>query len=146
MSALPVSIPISGLSVSVSCLEKHLQEKSLPDGWIRLSDSSTDGFLVLAKFSINPPLLVAKATFLVKVDSELKWTLSYNDCPVEIEQCNAVLGNIPRQLSSVDSLMQLISTLQSCHICCGSAVADFQQLVDSRNGVFKDPTGTLVRC
>ena len=96
--------------------------------------------LIFAKISINLPLLSANAEFLLKVSSELRWSLSCHGMMVEIDQCE-VFTAVESRVSSAKALLQIIETLQSSQVCCGNAVSDFQLLVDARGASFKDATG-----
>ncbi len=125
-------------------LKKFLGGQSLPDGWTEYSNSTTEGTLVLIKLSINLPLLSADATFIVKVDGDLRWTLSCHGTLVEVDQCR-VLSLVPRQLNSAGAVLDLLTTLQSSGFCHGNPVTDFQELVSARGGEFKDSTGTLLQ-
>lgn len=138
MSLPTLHVPVTDLTH----LRKFLGGQSLPDGWTEYSNSTTEGTLVLIKLSINLPLLSADATFLVKVDGDLRWTLSCHGTLVEVDQCQ-VLSSVPRQLNSAGALLNLLTTLQWCGLCRGNSVTDFQQLVSARGGEFKDSTGTV---
>ncbi len=144
---LHVSIPLSAcLNVPVTgltCLKRHLHGHSLPSGWTEHSHSTTDeaSTLVFTKLAINLPLLSASATFVVRVDEDLRWTLSCHGTLVEVEQCK-VLDTVQRQLCSAGAVIDLLSTLQASTICRGNPVVDFQQLVDAKGGEFQDSTGT----
>ena len=92
---------VSSFSCSCVCLKGHLEAaQPLPDGWIVCADSTTDGTLVLAKLSVNVQVLTADATLLLRVDEELRWSVSCHGILVEVGQ-SRVLTSIPPQLNSM---------------------------------------------
>lgn len=133
------------LCAELACLRRHLEGKSLPAGWIELADSTTQGNLVFAKLAVNLPLLSANASMLVKVDEELKWSLSCHGVLVEIGQC-CILAAVPPRLTSVQAVLDLLATLQEVAVCLGNPVNDFRQLVDDRGTEFMDSTGKQISC
>ncbi len=129
--------------VNLACLRAHLEEQSLPDGWVKYAECATEGAVVLAKLSVNVDLLSATATLLLKVDEDLGWRLSCHGTLVEVGQ-SRVLTAIPPRLDSTKAVLDLLSTLQGVAVCSGNAVDDFRLLVDARGGEFKDATGAFM--
>ena len=84
---------------------------SLPEGWIKYTDSIMEDILVFAKLTINVHPLSAKATMLLKLDKELRWSLSCNGVSVEVGQCS-LLSDIPPKLTSVNDVINLLSTFK----------------------------------
>lgn len=142
--SLPLSVFLDVPVTTLTCLKRYLRGQSLPDGWTEYSDSTTctGGSLIFTKLTIKLPLLSASASFLVKVDEELKWTLSCHGALVDIEQCG-VLDGVPCQLNTARAVLDLLATLQESQICCGNPVRDFKALVDARGGIFKDSSGIV---
>ena len=126
--------------VDLVCLRRHLEGQSLPEGWIKYADSTTEGTLVFAKMSVDIHLLSANAALLLKVDEELRWSLSCHGVIVEVDQSH-ILTAVPPQLNSVRAVLDLLSTLLEVAVCCGNAVNDFRQLVDAHGTEFMDATG-----
>ena len=83
---------------------------------------------------------MADATFVVKVDEELRWTLSCHGVAVEVDKC-CDLRTIPPQLHSAGALLDLLHALQAIRVCCGNPVSDFQSLVDVHGTNFMDSAG-----
>ena len=79
-------------------------------------------------------------TFLVRVDNDMSWTLSYHGIRLEAEQCQASAA-IPRRITSVSDVTSLLSIVNASRICCGNPVEDFKELVDVHRGEFRDATG-----
>lgn len=103
------------------------------------AEFSTEKVLLFAKLSIDTDLLLADATFLVKVDEELRWTLSCHGIVVEVDKCCDLL-TIPPQLHSAGALLDLLHALQAIR---GNPVSDFQSLVDVHGTNFMDSTGMI---
>ena len=99
--------------------------------------------LVFAKVAIELPLLSADTTYLVRVDEELRWSLSCHGLLVEVDQCS-VLATIPHTIASAGALLHLLHTLEETQICCGNPASDFKSLVEARDGIFKDSSGVCV--
>lgn len=128
------------MCVDLPCLKSHLEAQSLPDGWIVCANSTTDGTLVLVKLSVNVDVLTANATLLVKVDEELRWSISCHGNLVEVGQ-SRVLTSIHPRVNSIGAVLDLLSTLQEVAVCCGNALSDFRELAEVRGSEFKDSTG-----
>ena len=112
-----MSLPLPAhVCADLACLKGHLETQPLPDGWIGCADSTTDGTLVLAKLSVNVQVLTANATLLLKVDEELRWSVS---CHGILGQ-SRVLTSIPPRLNSAGTVLDLLSTLQQAAVCCGN--------------------------
>ena len=134
-----MSLPVH-MCVDLPCLKSHLEAQPLPDGWIVCATSTTDGTLVFVKLSVNVDVLTADATLLVKVDKELRWSISCHGTLFEVGQ-NAVLESIPPRIHSIGVVLELLKALQEVNVCCGNAVSDFRQLAELRGNEFKDSTG-----
>ena len=133
VSELRVSLPLPPTHhqcAELACLRRHLVGESLPAGWIQLADSTTEGNLVFAKVAVSLPLLAANTSMLLKVDHQLKWSLSCHGIRIEVGQ-RQFLAAIPSQLTSVTAVLDLIATLQEVAVCAGNPVDDFKQLVDA---------------
>ena len=100
------------------------------------TDSTTESTLILAKLSVDVQILTANATLLLKVDEELRWSVSCHGILVEVGESH-ILTSVPTQLNSIGAVLDLLSTLQKAAVCCGNAVSDFRQLADARGGEFK---------
>ena len=48
---------------------------------------------------------------LLKIDKELRWSLSYNGVSVEVGQCS-LFSDIPPKLTSAKAVINLLSTFQ----------------------------------
>lgn len=128
------------MCVDLPCLKSHVEAQSLPDGWIVCADSTTDGTLVFVKLSVNVDALSADATLFVKVDEELRWSISCHGILVEVGQTR-VLTSIPPRVNSIGTVLNLLKTVQEVAVCCGNALSDFRQLAEVRGSEFKDSTG-----
>lgn len=141
--SLPLSDQLHASVTDLASLKKHLEGRSLPNGWIECSHTTPEDTLVFAKLAVSLPHLSADATFLVKVDDDLRWTLSCHGVRVEVAECQVLCG-VPCQLSSASVVLDLLCTLQTAQVCCGNTISDFQSLVDNRGGDFKDSTGNMI--
>jgi len=145
-SSLPLSLPLSAyLTAPVSDLNllyHRISTQKLPDGWITHSfKQSDDGSLFLSSVpAIDSSTLIATTTFVVKVDRDLKWSLSYHGILVQNNQCD-VLSVIPPKVSCVQDILTLLNTIQNSRMCSGNSVEDFEQIVEQHGGAFKDTKG-----
>ena len=76
--SLPLTAYLTAPVSDLSHLCHRLATQTLPDGWVVQSpDLSDDGSLIISSSPIvDPSTLVATITFVVKVDSHLKWSIS----------------------------------------------------------------------
>ena len=112
--------------------------QSLPDGWIRLMNASHK-CLVFSSLSIDSFALLPITTFIVKIDCDLKWSLSYNGISVRNQQLTTFSDS--QQIKCLNDVLILLTSIQASHICCGNPVEEFQQLLDDRGEKFKDSEG-----
>ena len=84
-----------------------------------------EGTLVFTKLPVDLSLLSTSATFLVKVDEELKWTSRCRGVQVDIGQCSAITS-IPTKLTSIRIVLDLLSTLPEVAVCQGNSVENFR--------------------
>jgi len=106
-------------------------------------DPSLQDCLIFASLKVDPDLLAATTTFVVKVDSTLEWSMSCYSTLVEVEQCRA-LAAMPHSVKSATALLRLLTTISECHICSGNPTAEFGELVEAHGGIFKDASGMCV--
>ena len=141
--SLPLSVYLSAELPDLPSLRNHLASQTLPAGWVQHVDPFLQNCLIFASLRVNPDLLTATTTFVVKMDSTLKWSMSCYSNLVEVEQCCA-LAAMPRSVKSASALLRLLTTISECHICSGNPAAEFGELVEAHGGLFKDASGMCV--
>ena len=132
--SLPLSAYLSAPVTDLNHLSSCLASQSLPGGWVQHVCACQNDSPFFASLTINSPLLSAIATFLVRVDNDMSWTLSYHGVRLEAEQCQA-LAAIPQRITSVSDVTSLLSIVDASRMCCGNPVEDFKELVDVHRGV-----------
>ena len=120
----------------------HLDLVCLPQGWIQY-DRSVEGHLVFAKMSFDKHFLSATTSILIRVDKELRWSISCHGSLVDVAQSRLLSSVLPR-LTSTCIVNNLFSVLQNVTICQGNRAEEFQQLVDAHGELFMESTGGYV--
>ena len=136
--SLPVSAYTTAPIADLHHLCSRLSAHSLPDGWIiHVDDTHND--LILSSLTIDASTLLPTTTFIIKVDHNLKWSLCCNGILVKNEQTLGDL-NDSQQITSLNDLLTILSSVQVSCICCGNSVEEFKNLIKDR-GDFKDLEG-----
>lgn len=143
---LVVSFPVAssyqeGPVQSLSHLQARLAQVPdvLPPQWINLTQSHPiSDKVVLAKFSLHA--LLGAPAFVITIDEWLTWTLSCFGNPVKKQEC-WLLQSTPNQLTCVQDIITLLRTINDSQLCSGNAAIDFQDAVNSSNGIFRDNAG-----
>ena len=136
--SLPISAFITAPVTDLSHLDTRLSMQSLPDGWVRHMNASHNG-LIFSSLSIDSFALLPTTTFVVKIDCDLKWSLSYNGIAFKNQQLSGFGDS--QQIKCLNDVLILLTSIQANHICCGNPVEEFKQLLDDRGGEFKDSEG-----
>ena len=139
---LKLSLPISAYTTApitdLHHLCSRLSTHPLSHGWMRHMDATNSG-LIFSSLSVDSSTLMPVTTFIVKVDNNLKWSLSYNGILVKNQQHNT-FGN-SQQIKCLSDVLTFLYSIQANHIYCGNSVEEFKQLVDDCGGEFKDLEG-----
>jgi len=88
--SLPLSVYLSAELPDLPSLQNRLASQALPPGWVQHVDPSLQDCLIFASLKVDPDLLAATTTFVVKVDSTLEWSMSCYSTLVEVEQIGAL--------------------------------------------------------
>lgn len=136
--SLPISAFVTAPVTDLYHLNTRLSMQSLPDGWIRHMNASHNG-LIFSSLSIDSFALLPITTFIVKIDCDLKWSLSYNGIKVKNQQLSSFSGS--QQIKCLNDVLLLLTSIQASRICCGNPVEEFKQLLDDRGGELKDSEG-----
>lgn len=143
---LVVSFPVTssyqeGPVQSLSHLQARLAQVPdvLPPEWINLTQSHPiSDKVILAKFSLHA--LLGAPAFVITIDERLTWTLSCFGNPVEKQECR-LLQSTPNKLTCVQDVITLLCTINDSRLCSGNVATDFQDAVNSSNGIFRDNAG-----
>ena len=139
--SLPISTYMTAPVTDLHHLCSRLSAQSLPDGWRKHMDGTHSG-LILSYLSVNSSTLMPVTSFIVKVDNNLKWSLSYNGMLVKNQQhCGF---SILEEIKCLNDVLTVLSSVQVSHVCCGNSVEEFKQLVDDHCGEFKDSEGCYI--
>ena len=102
----------------------------------------THSGLILSYLSVNSSTLMPVTTLIVKVDNNLKGSLSYNGMLVKNQQHFGF--SISEEIKCLKDVLTVLSSIQVSHVCCGNSVEEFKQLVDDHCGEFKDSEGCYI--
>ena len=139
--SLPISTYMTTPVTDLHHLCSRLSAQSLPDGW-RKHMYGTHSGLILSYLSVNSSTLMPVTSFIVKVDNNLKWSLSYNGMLVKNQQhCGF---SISEEIKCLKDVLTVLSSVQVSHVYCGNSVEEFKQLVDDHCGEFKDSEGCYI--
>ena len=83
--SLPISAFVTAPVTDLCHLNTRLSMQSLPNGWVRHMNELHNG-LIFSSLSIDSFALLPITTFIVKIDCDLKWSLSYNGITVKNQQ------------------------------------------------------------
>jgi hypothetical protein len=154
---LPLVAYTSGKIPCASYLHRRLTEFNvLPDGWNASSvaqhdvmspiddDLGSGDYLTLYKLCIIPPFMCCTSSFMLTIAPNCTWILCIGRNMVNIEHCELVADS-PGRLCSVDAVIGVLSTLDSCKFCVGNPDRKFIDLIqsDRHNGSIKDQSGKL---
>ena len=125
--SLPISAFVTAPVTDLCHLNTRLSMQSLPNGWVRHMNELHNG-LIFSSLSIDSFALLPITTFIVKIDCDLKWSLSYNGITVKNQQLS-IFGD-SQQIKCLNDVLILLTSIQASRICCGNPVEEFKQLLD----------------
>ena len=138
-TSIPTPTSSRRVSPTASLHIKRLQSNlsNLPLGWcsqLQLVNSK----LQLCKLTPTPcthsqPVHISHC---VVINPDFSWDIFVNGH--HIQENNSILSDIPGALTDRRTVMQLISRLESAHICHGYPKREYVDMANSRKGVFRD--------
>ena len=147
--AIPIAIYNSTPALSLTNLNRRLDHHTLPKGWVNLTEQlQSPTTVVLASISLHPSTSSSDASaataFTVKINEDLSWMVTLSGKTIDPAECHAMAA-APHTLTCLTDIERLLAILGSSHICDGSPVVEFHDLVELHHGVFKDRTGIIIQ-
>ena len=76
----------------------------------------------------------------ITIDADFLWYLSVGD--KKFPSDSKLLDSLPRMISSVSDIEDVIKFVDSCMLCIGNPDDKYRVLISARKGVFMDSSGT----
>lgn len=137
--SLVVSLPLTSFtSMVVPTLSSLLDRIKQLTSW---SISSCYTGVGVSVFSLSRVCVENYPPFVVTISTNFTWSLFININQINLQHCKSLQGYIHSLLDSPEKVLDLLSCLETKHLCNGNPDDKFSEISKHRNGTFLSPSG-----
>ena len=119
-------------------INNKLKSMELPTNWVQITEEPSA--IVLCQLVVINRNAEVRVTVMIKED--LSWKCSYYEQEVRAS-CFAI-SSLPSQITCVEMISELITTLTECQICIGNPDENFMTMSEERNGKSVNLKGEII--
>ena len=141
MISLPLTSYTNGPVDLAVTLHSRITSLPLPPSWV--IDNALKVPITLCKLRVRSGGCRPRTDILITltIDANMKWVISFVHQAINPDNCS-LLGALPPMLTSVTSVANAISLLNSSKICSGNSDSDFLKNWQQRSLTLHNSNGT----